>query len=52
MIKAYDTNIIHTFCYVSVFRLAEKDQRLSELQEELLELRESVELHRKKNNVS
>uniref|UniRef100_A0A672N5B6 Kinectin-like n=1 Tax=Sinocyclocheilus grahami TaxID=75366 RepID=A0A672N5B6_SINGR len=30
--------------------LAEKDQRLSELQEELLELRESVELHRKKNN--
>ncbi|XP_048047635.1 kinectin isoform X2 [Megalobrama amblycephala] len=30
--------------------LAEKDTRLSELQEELLELRESVELHRKKNN--
>lgn len=30
--------------------LAEKDQSLSELQEELLELRESVELHRKKNN--
>uniref|UniRef100_A0A673NBQ4 Kinectin-like n=1 Tax=Sinocyclocheilus rhinocerous TaxID=307959 RepID=A0A673NBQ4_9TELE len=30
--------------------LAEKDQRMSELQEELLELRESVELHRKKNN--
>ncbi|XP_073682571.1 kinectin isoform X2 [Garra rufa] len=30
--------------------LAEKDKRLSELQEELLELRESVELHRKKNN--
>ncbi|XP_058604657.1 kinectin isoform X4 [Onychostoma macrolepis] len=30
--------------------LAEKDQRLSDLQEELLELRESVELHRKKNN--
>ncbi|KAK7141973.1 hypothetical protein R3I94_011614 [Phoxinus phoxinus] len=30
--------------------LSEKDKRLSELQEELLELRESVELHRKKNN--
>uniref|UniRef100_A0A8C1FV25 Kinectin 1 n=1 Tax=Cyprinus carpio TaxID=7962 RepID=A0A8C1FV25_CYPCA len=30
--------------------LAEKDQRLTELQEELLELRESVELHRMKNN--
>ncbi|XP_067222692.1 kinectin isoform X2 [Chanodichthys erythropterus] len=30
--------------------LAEKDTRLSELQEELLELRQSVELHRKKNN--
>nr|AAQ97987.1 kinectin 1 [Danio rerio] len=30
--------------------LAEKDKRLSEVQEELLELRESVELHRKKNN--
>ncbi|XP_059376776.1 kinectin-like isoform X3 [Carassius carassius] len=30
--------------------LAEKDQRLSELQEELQELRESVELHRMKNN--
>ncbi|XP_051723565.1 kinectin isoform X4 [Ctenopharyngodon idella] len=30
--------------------LSEKDTRLSELQEELLELRESVELHRKKNN--
>uniref|UniRef100_A0A671M157 Kinectin-like n=1 Tax=Sinocyclocheilus anshuiensis TaxID=1608454 RepID=A0A671M157_9TELE len=32
--------------------LAEKDKQLSDLQEELLELRESVELHRKKNNVS
>uniref|UniRef100_A0A8C1H7U4 Kinectin 1 n=1 Tax=Cyprinus carpio carpio TaxID=630221 RepID=A0A8C1H7U4_CYPCA len=30
--------------------LAEKDRQLSALQEELLELRESVELHRKKNN--
>ncbi|XP_051502735.1 kinectin-like isoform X2 [Myxocyprinus asiaticus] len=30
--------------------LAEKDKRLSELQAELTELRESVELHRKKNN--
>ncbi|XP_043118459.1 kinectin isoform X1 [Puntigrus tetrazona] len=30
--------------------LAEKDQKLSEVQEELLDLRESVELHRKKNN--
>ncbi|XDV43581.1 hypothetical protein PO909_012041 [Leuciscus waleckii] len=30
--------------------LSEKDKRLSELQEELLQLRESVELHRKKNN--
>ncbi|XP_056101445.1 kinectin isoform X5 [Rhinichthys klamathensis goyatoka] len=30
--------------------LSEKDKRLSELQDELLELRESVELHRKKNN--
>ncbi|XP_073783100.1 kinectin isoform X6 [Danio rerio] len=30
--------------------LAEKDKRLSDVQEELLELRESVELHRKKNN--
>uniref|UniRef100_A0A671M344 Kinectin-like n=1 Tax=Sinocyclocheilus anshuiensis TaxID=1608454 RepID=A0A671M344_9TELE len=30
--------------------LAEKDKQLSDLQEELLELRESVELHRKKNN--
>lgn len=30
--------------------LSEKDKRLTELQEELLELRESVELHRKKNN--
>ncbi|XP_050988676.1 LOW QUALITY PROTEIN: kinectin [Labeo rohita] len=30
--------------------LAEKDKRVSELQEELLELRDSVELHRKKNN--
>uniref|UniRef100_A0A673K359 Kinectin-like n=1 Tax=Sinocyclocheilus rhinocerous TaxID=307959 RepID=A0A673K359_9TELE len=30
--------------------LAEKNKQLSDLQEELLELRESVELHRKKNN--
>ncbi|KAK7153349.1 hypothetical protein R3I93_011300 [Phoxinus phoxinus] len=30
--------------------LSEKDKRLSELQEELLELSKSVELHRKKNN--
>ncbi|XP_052476058.1 kinectin-like isoform X2 [Carassius gibelio] len=30
--------------------LAEKDKQISDLQEELLELRESVELHRKKNN--
>ncbi|XP_065144670.1 kinectin isoform X2 [Paramisgurnus dabryanus] len=30
--------------------LAEKDKHLSDLQAELLELRESVELHRKKNN--
>ncbi|XP_052009222.1 kinectin-like isoform X2 [Xyrauchen texanus] len=30
--------------------LAEKDKRLSERQAELIELRESVELHRKKNN--
>ncbi|XP_059375336.1 kinectin-like [Carassius carassius] len=30
--------------------LAEKDKQISDLREELLELRESVELHRKKNN--
>lgn len=52
LIKAHHTDIIQTSCCVSVLRLSEKDKRLSELQEELLQLRESVELHRKKNNVS
>lgn len=33
-------------------RLAQKDKHLTELQAELVGLRESVELHRKKNNVS
>uniref|UniRef100_A0A672QTZ9 Kinectin-like n=1 Tax=Sinocyclocheilus grahami TaxID=75366 RepID=A0A672QTZ9_SINGR len=36
--------------YNKLFMLAEKNKQLSDLQEELLELRESVELHRKKNN--
>lgn len=48
----YHSDIMHSFCSVFFLRLAEKDKRVSELQEELLELRDSVELHRKKNNVS
>lgn len=32
-------------------RLSEKEKRVSELQAELAELRDSLELHRKKNNV-
>lgn len=32
-------------------RLSEKEKRVSELQAELAELRDSLELHKKKNNV-
>ena len=40
-----------TLCVLRPTRLSEKDRQVSDLQVELSELRDSVELHRKKNNV-
>uniref|UniRef100_A0A8C5CNB9 Kinectin 1 n=1 Tax=Gadus morhua TaxID=8049 RepID=A0A8C5CNB9_GADMO len=39
-----------TLCVLCPTRLSEKDRQVSDLQVELSELRDSVELHRKKNN--
>ena len=33
------------------FRLSEKEQQVAELQGDVAELRDSLDLHRKKNNV-
>lgn len=43
-------NYVYTWC-IHLFRIAEKDRQLSEVQSELHELKENVELYRRKNNV-